>query len=255
FGASIGGPVRKDRTFFFFTYEGTRRPQDYLVNTLTIPAQWRSGDLSSISTPILNPLTRQPYPNNRIPVNPVSAKVIETLFPAPTTQSTSIASPNLTVNFPGDYTQDGYDARADHIFNDRQKLFVRYSRKKLSNSGTDGSIDPPNYNIKLGARSAETTVTNIAGNHNWVVRDNLINEFRVGYSFENYPIPYPFTSQSNDFAKTLGISGLPAFPARGGAPDFQVSGFLGSLTNTVGAPREIDNRTIDLNDSLTWLKG
>src|SRR5262245_4239731 len=118
FGASIGGPVRKDRTFFFFTYEGTRRPQDFLINTLTIPTPWRSGDLSSISTPIMNPLTRQPYPNNRIPLNPVSAKVIETLFPTPTTGSTSIASPNLTTNFAGDYTQDGYDARVDNIFND-----------------------------------------------------------------------------------------------------------------------------------------
>ena len=253
FGATLGGPLRKDRTFFFFTYEGTRRPQDYLVNTTTIPAPWRSGDLSSISTQILDPLTGQPYPNNKIPVNSVSTKVMDALFPAPTNRSnTSIASPNLTTNFGGDYIQDGYDGRLDHIFNDRHKVFFRYSQKDISNSGTDGSST---YNVNLGARSLVTGVANIAGNHNWIVRPNLINEFRLGYSFANYTTAYPFTAGSNDFAKSLGITGLPPFPARGGAPDFEVSGFLGGILNSVGAPRDIDNRTVDINDAITWIKG
>jgi len=253
FGGSLGGPVRKDRTFFFFTYEGARRPQDYLVNTTTIPTPWRSGDLSSIGTQIRDPLTNQPYPNNKIPVNSVSAKVIETLFPTANNPSnTSLASPNFTTNFGGDYIQDGFDARGDHILNNRQKVFIRYSRKKFTNTGTDGTA---NYNVNLGSRSLETTVTNLAGNHNWVISPTLINEFRTGYSFANYTTAYPFTASSNDFAKSLGISGLPPFPARGGAPDFQVSGFLGSILNSVGAPRDIDNRTLDINDGLTWIKG
>src|SRR5262249_49355182 len=42
FGGTLGGPIRKDRTFFFFTYEGARRPQDYLINTTTIPTPWRT---------------------------------------------------------------------------------------------------------------------------------------------------------------------------------------------------------------------
>src|SRR5207247_1108762 len=88
------------------------RPQDYLVNTTTIPTPWRSGDLSSIPTQVLDPLTSQPYPNNKIPVNPVATKVMDALFPSPNDPSnTSIASPNFTTNFGGDYIQDGYDGR------------------------------------------------------------------------------------------------------------------------------------------------
>src|SRR5262249_47681730 len=208
FGAVLGGPLRKDHTFFFFTYEGARRPQDFLVTTTTIPPPWRSGDLPSISTQILDPLTRQPYPNNKIPVNSVSAKVIDALFPqANSASNTSIAAPNFTTNFGGDYIQDGYDGRLDHIFNGAHKIFSRYSQKDLSNSGTDGSS---NYNVKLGARSLVTSVTNIAGNHSWVIQPNLINEFRMGYSFANYTTAYPFTTGSNDFAKSLGIPSPPA---------------------------------------------
>src|SRR5262249_28725409 len=139
--------------------------------------------------------------------NPVSAKVIDVLFPqADSVTNTSIAAPNVTTNFGGDYVQDGYDGRLDHIFNSAHRIFFRYSQKDLSNTGTDGSSS---YNIKLGSRSLVTSVTNIAGNHSWVIQPNLINEFRIGYSFANYTTAYPFTGGSNDFAKSLAITGLP----------------------------------------------
>ena len=67
FGATVGGPIIKDNTFFFLSYESLRSIEEFpsTANVLT-PAQ-RKGDFSSSSTPIINPFTGNPYPNNQIP--------------------------------------------------------------------------------------------------------------------------------------------------------------------------------------------
>ena len=52
FGASAGGPLARNRAFFFATYEGVRRPNEVTLTQLVPPDTWRSGDMSSVSTPI-----------------------------------------------------------------------------------------------------------------------------------------------------------------------------------------------------------
>src|SRR5262249_35237787 len=62
FGATLGGPVVSNRTFFFVSYEGVRRPQDIPISQVVPPDAYRSGDLSSVGTPIVDPATGQPFP-------------------------------------------------------------------------------------------------------------------------------------------------------------------------------------------------
>ena len=75
------------------------------------------GDLSSIPTPLVNPFTGQPYPNNQIPINATSAKALELLFPNQN-QATgaSLSAPNYIVNVAGNYKINGFDvARRPHF--------------------------------------------------------------------------------------------------------------------------------------------
>src|SRR5205807_2703234 len=93
-GGSVGGPVwipkiynGQNKTFFFYSYETSRGSarQDRL-NPTVAPVPWRTGDFSSVATPILDPLTGQPFPNNRIPtdrLNSVSLKIQSKFFPQP----------------------------------------------------------------------------------------------------------------------------------------------------------------------------
>ena len=61
FGLSGGGPIARNRAFFFGTYEGVRRPNEVTLSQIVPPDAWRSGDLSSVATPIRNPFTGQPF--------------------------------------------------------------------------------------------------------------------------------------------------------------------------------------------------
>src|SRR5947209_8570886 len=79
FGGSVGGPIIKNRLFFFGTYQGTQLRDISAGNSTTVlTASLRAGDASSISRQIVNPFTKVPYPNNQIPVSqfdPVSVRL------------------------------------------------------------------------------------------------------------------------------------------------------------------------------------
>ncbi len=261
FGASVSGPASlpgiynaKDKTFFFFTYEGTRRPQGVPLAQVVPPTPWRSGDLSSISTPIINPQTGNPFPNNQIPVNPVSAKILDTLFADPNNpSSTDISQPNFTTNFPGTYTLDAYDARVDQNLGANHKAFVRFSHKGITNTGDNGD---PSYNTKLGPFNNGFTGSNIAGSWNWIVRPNLINEVRGGFTTAEYVQSWSLAKQGAQLVQGLGLVGLPPSPKSGGTPDFIIAGFNETGAASLGSrPRDILNHTYDFSDNLTWVKG
>ena len=116
-GVTAGGPIVRNRTFFFATYEAVRRPFETTRTQIVPPDAFRQGDLSSVQRQLVNPFTGAPYPNNQVPVNPIAAKVIDQLFPRQN-QATGAAlnRPNLVYNASRDFTVDGVDARIDHAF-------------------------------------------------------------------------------------------------------------------------------------------
>ena len=166
FGGSAGGPVLRNRAFFFATYEGVRQPNETTLSQIVPPDAWRNGDLSSLAAPIRNPATGQAFPGNRIPVNPVSARVLD-LFYERQNQPTggAIDRPNLVINAPGEFTVDGFDGRGDVVVSPSQKVFARFSTKNVDKRGATG-----NWNTKQGDSFKRTEVRQIAGSHNWTVR-------------------------------------------------------------------------------------
>lgn len=204
FGASVGGPVTipkvyngRNRTFFFFAYEGLRqRSAANLLNSVPT-AEQRAGDFTrtfnsagaliniydpATTTRVGNAFTRQLFPGNVIPtsrMDPVARNVVR-YFPLPNGPGDTFTGRN---NFaaqgtsPTDINQ--WDLRGDHNINDNHRFFVRYSRRKLDIGLPDffpsdiliaqtGTFEPQN---SMGA----------AFDYTWNVSPTFLTNFRLGF--------------------------------------------------------------------------
>ena len=248
FGVSVGGPIRRNRTFFFGTFEGVREPNEQTLSHVVPPDPFRSGDLSSITTPIRNPFTGGTYANNQIPVHQSSAKIIEAFYERQN-QSTGAAinRPNFVTNAPGNYQQNGFDVRADQSISDRQRFFARMTYKDIIRESF-------NTNTKLGTFTQATDVRQLAGSHNLIVTGNLLNEFRAGFAYNQVSTDYPLAERGADLIRDFGFTGLPPTPASGGVPYFEFSD--GSFISTGGnKPTDVLSKSIQLSNNTTWTKG
>jgi hypothetical protein len=268
-GGSIGGPIIKDHAFFYFDYEGVRLNQNPLIATQTIPTAWAGGDLSGVpGLTLTNPLTGQVIPGNKITnINPTAAKILPLFFPAPTSSSSNIDSTgnNLITTIPGKYSENGYDGRLDYVFNANHRIFFRITQKNPTDTGTDptaaigalGTSGDESYNPLMGTFTTTLDATNLAVSYNWVIRPNLLNELRGGWTRANFNYSYPQALQGNAIISELGITGLPGPPKNGlgGVPVFYVGNLLGGQTNAFGHPRVEGNGVFELGDNLSWIHG
>lgn len=127
FGASIGGPIRKDKTFFFFNYEGIRnnRQSTLLANVPT--AAEINGDFSGSSTIVKDPITGSPFAGNIIPSNrldPVGAAIAK-LYPAPNVDGARSRNNNFRANQLVTNPSNVFVTRIDHTFSDRDRIYGR----------------------------------------------------------------------------------------------------------------------------------
>ena len=127
FGASISGPIKRNKTQFFFNYEG-RRQVTQNTQTLNVPtvAEVR-GDFSADSYRVTDPLTGTPFPGNLIPANrldPVGAK-LAAFYPAPNVAGAASGKANFVANDPVVTPVDVYVGRMDHDFREQDRIFGR----------------------------------------------------------------------------------------------------------------------------------
>lgn len=127
FGASIGGPIRKDKTFFFFNYEGIRNNRQNTLLASVPTAAEIGGNFSANATVVRDPLTNQPFAGNIIPANrldPVGAAIAK-LYPAPNVDGARSRTNNFRANQPIINPSNNFVTRIDHTFSDRDRVYGR----------------------------------------------------------------------------------------------------------------------------------
>lgn len=258
FGATLGGPVIRNRTFFFASYQSTRiRIGDSTITSVP-SAQVLQGDFSlqpETRRNVYDPLTikgsganavRLPFPGNRIPLSrfdPVAQRVAG-FYPAPNIAGRENLPNNYFIARSSADDANQYDFRVDHNFSDTQHTFIRYSARR-QNAFDPGVFALPADGGSNGAQSSIIDGDNVVLNHSSTLSPTAYNQFRLGYSRfpARFDIPY-----SENLNKKFGIKGAPGDSLNDGQ-DYGWSVFAPGGFNDLGSK----NATPNTNDFRNWL--
>ena len=257
FGGTLGGPIIRNKTFFFASYEGHRRQQG-IVDVSNVPsAAQRAGDFSGLA-PIFDPLstvgsgttaTRTQFADNRIPANRISpnAQFFMQYIPLPNGPNNTYVSNPIT-----EFSSNQVTLRLDQEVSQQHRLFARYSDHR--NAEDRQSAWPT-----LGATRLEGPAFNVAVSLTSNFGASLVHEVRFSRMYGEYRSTAYFQGQGVDLVQRQGgITGLEMTqdPTIGSLPAFNFSGYTGFSGNAGdGRPKWQDRGEYELTDSLTWIKG
>lgn len=263
FGGTVGGPILRNRSFFFVGYEGQRQTSDQSGFTTVPIGQEAAGNFGSI--PVYNPADvvngeRQEFQNNTIPggqLDPVGLK-LAALYPA--ANYPNVANPRATNNYA--YTQgliqnfDRIDSRFDEQISSHDTGFISFNRGTVY-AETGPVFAPPGNGNPVGAGQTTGPSTQpihaytIMGSEVHIFTSNLVNELRIGYT-HNDSNQLPLESQP--LFQQFGINGIPPAPGLNGLPFFSITGFS-TLGDRTFAPNPKLVQVSQGNDTLSWTAG
>ncbi|MBL8231973.1 MAG: TonB-dependent receptor [Bryobacterales bacterium] len=248
FGFTVGGPVIKNRTFYFGSYEGLRQRTAATPFLALGTTAMRRGDFSGLAS-LRDPLSGQPFANNQIPSNRLSPQALRLLefYPQPNTPGSGAAGTGLNyVTTVGNIIDvNRYSAKVDHQFNSRNSINVVMNYSKGSPYfvalGT-----PANYG-NFGDGGYTTKSASLG--YNRMFSSSVLNEARYSY-FNHASLRI---GQNTDFNPASIFPQLYQPLPIGGLPNVSIAGFAG-IADSGGSPRA-PQITQQLTDNLSIVRG
>lgn len=252
FGGTIGGPIKRDKVFFFFTYQKETNATSS-SGLATVPsAAMKSGDFSATSLqPIYDPdslrvvdgeQVRSPLEGNIIPpsrIDPIAAN-IQSFYPSP--NQAGVVSNYYYVTRSTTPPQ-WFSGKVNYNLANNNRLTASFTR--INQDATHGStfcnIDCGYYHY----REYQASLTDV-----WTVRPNLVGEFRLGLAYENEVVDV--ASQGKGFPAQLGFKSLPADMF----PGISISGSISpSGLGNANTPANDDEVIWTPSATFSWIKG
>jgi Carboxypeptidase regulatory-like domain len=258
FGGTIGGPVFKDKTFFFGDYQGHRESLGHVFLSTVPSMAMRAGNFSELNRVIYDPTTGQPFPGNVIPngrIDTVARNILTQLYPEPNTTGTRQANGQTIDNYlinPIKERQDNqFDVKVDHNLTTSNRFFTRYSYQK-THRVQPASLPHGDAGATFGAGEGDIKGQSLAFNDTQTLGTSWLNEFRFGWSsikFFMTPIDY-LTNPAN----AVGLPGINLNDATSAMTQlaFQNIRNLGANGNQ---PLITNQNDFQIFDNVTWIKG
>jgi len=245
FGATIGGPIIHDKTFFFFSYSGLRQTTSSFLSGAVVPtALERVGNFSASGTKPVDPATGQVFVCNGVSgvicpnrIDPVALKIINSYIPV-----SNVAGNKWQGNVPSPFNTNEFLTKIDHQLTAAHRLTFSYFETSGTNTVKAGSGNLPWASQQFNWRQHNVNLSDV-----WVVSPKQINQAWVTYT-RNFGgrLNLPATSLS-DLGSAFLIQGTPSLP------QITVTGFF-TLTNSIGGPTAGTNY-YSARDVFSWIKG
>ncbi|MGE3843390.1 MAG: carboxypeptidase regulatory-like domain-containing protein [Vicinamibacterales bacterium] len=261
FGVNVGGPLRRERTFFFFSYEG-QRIRKAQTQTFSVPtAELRSGDFSGVATPLCDPLTRisastaagscTVFPGNRIPTSRLDPVALALLAKVPSPSGSGTVQ-NLLANDNQINPMNQVGLKIDHRLASGGHLYGRFTSFRVDDTQPFGTSSLNEALVPGFGRTVTTHSENVALGATRAFGSNWLNEVRFGYLHAAGGQVSP--NRGVDFAAQSGVQGVTTNPADMGYP--QVS--FGGLFSAIGDPTSFvsrNNTSYEIYDNVMLDRG
>jgi hypothetical protein len=249
FGGTLHGPIKRDKLFFLFSYQGTRQRSGQFVNTARTPtAAQRLGDFS---TSLANqrprdPDTNAPFPDGIIPSNrldKVASNILSAAIPLPNTADGRVQASQST-----SLDSSEYLGKADYLLNTKHRIaFTTFNVTTndiypFSNQAASSNL--PGY-APVATRPAQH---NFTGNETWTASPTLLNQFTFSFTGSKNSVQDLNTKGLPDYGAQITISAKPVRP-----PNMTVTN--GWTVGTPGGDLVETDHIYNWSDTLSWTHG